>query len=440
MTGALAEGNAEAMTDGDFTAGHSLYDQADLDRLSLAAPLLGATGWIDGLARLINIDCSGQPASFRAYADVLQDMFAPLGFGFQRLSRPLGQESHVSTDAIGSGMGMVAARRTGRRVCTIYFRMNSLPAGEGWTRPPFSLTRQSSRLYGRGTTEMKGAIAAVWAALRAADAVGLGLAYDPVLLFCADDGHGHHLGLRRMLMEGLVEGHVMCLDGAATPRIWSGSPGSIHLSVSLEGRELSEPATAANPVEAMTPLMARLMRLKDEVEARPSDPEQGRPQASLSINSIHGGTPGADRPTGCRLLLNRSYTAQEDFGGILEEIQAAVRDGCAEAGHLNVQTELAGHCAPVQDPDRGPNWERWKQALSWGFGYPASKFKRLDGREGSPLGFVQQAGVQELLLGGLRRAACTPHGPDEFTTIEDVESLARSVLAYLAEVPEIPAY
>jgi succinyl-diaminopimelate desuccinylase len=48
--------------------------------------------------------------------------------------------------------------------------------------------------------------------------------------------------------------------------------------------------------------------------------------------------------------------------------------------------------------------------------------------------------VQELLLGGLRRAACTPHGPDEFTTIEDVESLARSVLAYLAEVPEIPAY
>ncbi|MFC7551898.1 hypothetical protein ACFQU7_05790 [Pseudoroseomonas wenyumeiae] len=79
------------MTDGEFLAGHSLYDHADLDRLSLAAPLLGATGWIDGLARLVNIDCSGQPSScFGDYTDVLRDMFTPLGFSFRRLSAPAG--------------------------------------------------------------------------------------------------------------------------------------------------------------------------------------------------------------------------------------------------------------------------------------------------------------------------------------------------------------
>lgn len=429
------------MTDGDFLSGHSLYDHADLDRLSLAAPLLGATGWIDGLARLVNIDCSGHPSScFQAYADVLQDMFAPLGFGFRRLSAPPDAES--SGKAGGeTAAGMVATRRTGRRACTIYFRMNSMPAGEGWTRPPFVLTRQSSRLYGRGTTEMKGAIAAVWAALRAADAVGLGLNYDPVLIFCADRGDGHHAALRRMTAEGLVEGHVMCLDGPATPRIWSGSLGSIHISVSLEGAEPPDDAmTVVNPVEAMAPLMARLVRLKEEIELRAAGAGQEELPAALAVSSIQGGTPGADWPASCSLLLNRSYTAREDLQAVLGELQATIREGCLEAGHLTVQTVLSGHCVPVRNPDQGPNWARWQQALSWGFGYPMARFRRLGSREGSPLGFVQQAGVQELLLGGLRRAACTPSGPDEFTTIEDVEALARSVLAYLAEVPEIPTY
>lgn len=429
------------MTDGDFPAGHALYDHGDLDRLSLAAPLLGATGWIDGLARLVSIDCSGKPeACFRSYADVLQDMFAPLGFSFRRLSTPTAASRPVASRAGNADVGMVAARRTGRRVCTIYFRMSSLPAGEGWTRPPFALTRQSSRLYGRGTTEMKGAIAAVWAALRAADAVGLGLAYDPVILFCADQGDGHHPGLRQMTAEGLVEGHVMCLDGLAAPRVWSGSLGSIRLAVSLENPEPADPSPLMNPVEAMAPLVARLMQLKDEIEARGTAEMQDDLKAALSVINVHGGVPGAEFPASCRLMLNRSYTAEEEFGSVLDELERTVRSGCEEVRHLNLHTVLAGHCAPVRDPDQGPNWPRWKQALSWGFGFPPAKFRRVGSREGSPLGFVQQAGVQEVLLGGLRRPGSTPYGPDEFTTVEDVESLARSVLAYLAEVPEIPAY
>ncbi|MFC7551899.1 peptidase dimerization domain-containing protein [Pseudoroseomonas wenyumeiae] len=145
----------------------------------------------------------------------------------------------------------------------------------------------------------------------------------------------------------------MCLDGPATPRIWSGSLGSIHLSVSLEGPEPPDPTSVANPVEAMAPLMARLMRLKEEIEARASESEQEDLRAALSVSSIHGGTPETDWPTHCRLLLHRSYTAREDFDAVLDELQAAIHEGCAEASHLNVKTSLSGHCAPVQDPDQG---------------------------------------------------------------------------------------
>jgi succinyl-diaminopimelate desuccinylase len=56
------------------------------------------------------------------------------------------------------------------------------------------------------------------------------------------------------------------------------------------------------------------------------------------------------------------------------------------------------------------------------------------------MGFAQQAGVPEVLLGGLRRPGGDPYGADEYTTVEDVEALARSVLAYLSDVAEVPRY
>jgi succinyl-diaminopimelate desuccinylase len=48
------------------------------------------------------------------------------------------------------------------------------------------------------------------------------------------------------------------------------------------------------------------------------------------------------------------------------------------------------------------------------------------------MGWVQQAGITEILLGGLSRPGCGAHGADEHTTLEDVLALAHSILLYFA--------
>jgi succinyl-diaminopimelate desuccinylase len=45
---------------------------------------------------------------------------------------------------------------------------------------------------------------------------------------------------------------------------------------------------------------------------------------------------------------------------------------------------------------------------------------------------VQQAGIKEILLGGLIRPESNAHAPDEFTTVSDVVALARAILFYLS--------
>jgi len=418
------------------------FDDSHLDRLNMAAALLSATGWIDQLARLVAIDTAFPPGGgYGGFADALQDLFAPLGFGLRRVEPP--ESLWRCRPAAGPRVSLVASRRTGRPVCSIPCHMDTAPPGPGWTRPPLTLTRQGSVLFGRGTVEMKGAIVALWAALRAADAVGLSLRFDPLLLFTTDDKGGCFPGLRYLAEQQMVEGHVLCLNGSAAPRIWVGCLGSFDLEIRIS--HCMRMRNGAGAAQAMRPILTALTDLQAELRQRssrlPAPPEQGggmlRP--SLSFVSVAAETePDEKEPVGV-LVLKRHFTSDEGFGRALEELKARVDRAAQAAGcRCAVECRVLRRIDAVTDPDQGPNGPSWQRALSWGFGFPTQSFRRWGGAGGSPLGFVQQAGIKEILLGGLLRPGQAPHAPDEHTTVEDVEALARSVLAYLADLPGVP--
>jgi succinyl-diaminopimelate desuccinylase len=92
---------------------------------------------------------------------------------------------------------------------------------------------------------------------------------------------------------------------------------------------------------------------------------------------------------------------------------------------------VLGHLVPVSDPT-GPHWPRWQQAVGRAFGFAPEAFRAWGASTSSDMGFVQQAGIREILLGGLARADNNVHAPDEFTTIDDVVALARATLLYFS--------
>ncbi|WP_419896794.1 M20/M25/M40 family metallo-hydrolase [Roseomonas sp. USHLN139] len=403
-------------------------DALALDRLGLAAPLLGATGWIDDLARLVAIDTAAPPGQgYGAFAALLQDMFAPLGFGLRRLTMP--EEALSGAPDGGPRINLIASRRSGRPVCCLHFQMDTPPAGPGWSRPPLTLTRQGHLLYGLGTRRMKGAIAAVWAALRAADAVGLGLRFDPLLVFTTDGGQGAnpHAGLRHLAEQGVLEGHLVSLGGLAAPRLWTGSPACLDLEIRI-------PA-GAGAAEAALPVLSRLTALQGQL-GQGTDCRNEGPRLSITTVSAEQ---AVDRSNAfCSLGLHRRLGAGETRESILAELDAVLRD-VLPPGHTATIREVAAIPA-VTEPHRGPNAGRWQQAMRWGFGFGPEAFREYGGAAPSALGFVQQAGVSEILQAGLQRLGQPAQGPDECTSIDDVEALARALLAYLADVPEFPSF
>ena len=95
--------------------------------------------------------------------------------------------------------------------------------------------------------------------------------------------------------------------------------------------------------------------------------------------------------------------------------------------------KIQGHLAPVTDPRGETLWPRWIAALSQGFGWPVENFRAWGASTSSDMGWVQQTGHQEILLGGLGRADRNIHAADEHTTVQDLMGLARSILFYFAE-------
>lgn len=398
---------------------------------------------VDALAQMVAIDTSLPPGGGTAeFADLMKALVSDQGFETKVIDVPESLWTVPGVAFAGPRRNLVARRQTGKPACGLYFHIDTVPAAPGWTRKPFELGREGSTLYGLGAADMKGTIAAVLLALRAAERCGVELAYDPVLLFCTDEEGGLYPGVRYLAEQGELPRHIVNFNGTAAPRIWAGSFGLFNLLVRLRGRtvhagEGNRTGKGVNAIEQALPLLGALVQLKQQVAERrsnlPPPPHADGPlRPQLSIAAANGGTSGGQVPSLFEILVSRRYAPEEDFEAALDEVLATVTECTARVEGLTVETRLAGHLAPTGDPG-GPHWPRWQQALAFGFRYAPEDFARWGAASCSDFGWVQRAGVtQEVLLGGLGRPESCVHSPDEHTTIEDIVALSRSVLAYLA--------
>ncbi|OON40356.1 acetylornithine deacetylase [Izhakiella australiensis] len=393
------------------------------------------------LEKMLSIDTCFPPGNgYGAFADLITGLLSPLGWSFERVSVPPALWQTADGSAQGERVNLIARAPTDAgEHCNLYFHVDTVPAGDGWSCPPLALTQRDGKLLGRGSADMKGTIVAALAALRAAERYQLPLRFKPVFLLCTDEEGGLYPGIRYLAEQQLFSGHLLSFNGGAVPRIWAGCFGSLDVAIHIEGRSAhsGDPVGGINALEAALPVMNAIYSLKQQIEQRtsalPSPPHwQGKPLVSrLTLAAAHSGSKGSTLPHRCELLINRRYAPEEQFDQVWQELEHCLKQAADLSPALSVSWHLIGHLAPVSDPT-GPHWPRWQAALSRGFGFEANDFAAWGSSTSSDMGWVQQAGIQEILLGGLARPDNHIHAADEFTTMQDIVSLSQSILAYLA--------
>lgn len=137
---------------------------------------------IEALCKLISIESvKGEPATLMPYGKGVFDV----------LMKMLSFAEHMDFDSVNlySHMGYVDYGE-GEETLAILTHLDVVPAGDGWTFPPFEGTVQDGRVYGRGAIDNKGPAVAALYALDAIKENGVELNKRVRLLFGCDEESG----------------------------------------------------------------------------------------------------------------------------------------------------------------------------------------------------------------------------------------------------------
>jgi succinyl-diaminopimelate desuccinylase len=186
--------------------------------------------------------------------------------------------------------------------------------------PPHGAVIEGSRMYGRGTSDMKSGLAAMLLAAASLHQDGIRLAGDLIFLATAGeevDSCGARLYAEQnslLGLDGIVIGEPTC------SRVAVGHKGALWLRISLFGRSAhgSMPQLGLNAVEGMMEVIALLHRHALEWQAQ--DDVLG--SSSLSVNKITGGVQTNVVPDHCAIDVDIRTVPPLQHGSLLEEIEA----------------------------------------------------------------------------------------------------------------------
>ncbi|MGK6315699.1 acetylornithine deacetylase [Neorhizobium sp. DT-125] len=207
-------------------------------------------------------------------------------------------------------------------------------AGQDWTVPPFSLTRKNGKLYGRGTTDMKGFVASALALVEAIDVESLAA---PLWLAISYDEEIGCVGVRQMLEEIAARDILPDLIIVGEPtsmQLGLGHKGKIAFHVKATGvpRHSAEAPLALNALHIATDFITGLRKLQAEIEARGSrEAGYSVPYATVHVGKLMGGTAVNLVPDHAELLMECRMMAADDPLALAEQ----VRKACATAVALH---------------------------------------------------------------------------------------------------------
>jgi succinyl-diaminopimelate desuccinylase len=166
----------------------------------------------------------------------------------------------------------------------------------GQSAGQFRAVEREGRIYGRGSSDMKGGIAAMLFALYALAECRAPLSGSIGLSLVPDEETGGALGMRHLSAEGLLPDARlgMLMPEPSSGVVWHASRGALSLRVRIQGKPAHVGLThqGVNAFEQMADLVHSLVRLKQRVEQRRTALPVRPPEANRSVMLIGGESGG----------------------------------------------------------------------------------------------------------------------------------------------------
>jgi len=293
-----------------------------------------------------------------------------------------------------------------------------------WTKEPFGAEVADGRMYGRGSCDMKGGVAAMLLGVEAALSAGTlpgKLVYQSVI----EEECGGNGALAAVLAGPQADAALIAeptnggMDLVAVGVIWA------RITLETDSRHASNADRGANPIEAAYPVIQALHGLEAELNADPEPELAGLDQPYLlNVGALHAGNWASMTPGRATLDVRLGFPIRMEPAEAQERLGAAVRTADPSA-----QVSFRGFRA------RGYSFD------------PESPFVRLLGdcheelRGGRPRPDPSRATTDLRFFEG--QAVCygptgeNLHGVDEWVDLESIADVAAVIALLIRRWAEI---
>lgn len=370
------------------------------------------------LSELVALPClPGQPNA--TIADAVTARLAGCGLRVHRIPGPEGDRTNLFA-SIGpvDQPGIILSGH-----------LDVVPAaGQSWTSDPFRLTGRDGRLYGRGTTDMKGFVACMIAAVPLFLRAGL---RRPVHLALSYDEEIGCRGVPHLIaaLPGLCALPAGCIVGepSGMQPVLS-HKGKLAIEVAFTGRAAhsSDPAAGVNALYAGAALALRVQQAAEALARHGQRDTRFTPDHSTLVAGVlRAGTAVNIIPDHAALSMEVRTIPGEGADSLMDPILAAAEGLVAAGTALSHRvTELARY--PALPPEG--------QALAAQLAAWTGQSPRQSVSYGTEAGLFHAAGIPAVVCGpgDIARA----HRPDEYITgpeLADCMGMMARLAAELAQ-------
>ncbi|MGC9326100.1 MAG: M20 family metallopeptidase [Candidatus Hinthialibacter sp.] len=244
---------------------------------------------------------------------------------------------------------------------TLHFNshFDVVPVSSDWKTDPFQPVVKRDRLYGRGTSDMKGCITSCIFALKALKHCKAAPPWNIEVSFTCDEEIGGHCGAGYIIQNDLVkpDAAVIC-EGGAGDSIMSGHRGVLWADILVRGVSAhgSNPEAGVNAFEKGYLLVNRFLeRHKEHLkrETRHSMDRETARRPSMTLGGVSGGGAKVNTiPDHFHFTIDRRLIPEETVKQVKDDYREILQTAMREDKTLKAQMNLLmGFDAAITDPD-----------------------------------------------------------------------------------------
>lgn len=258
-------------------------------------------------------------------------------------------------DALGMrprmlGECVIASVGTGPRVLRFHGHYDVVPHS---TTGQFEPRIEGANLFGRGSSDMKGGLAAMIYASHALDRCGAELDARVELVLVPDEETGGARGSARLDAAGFFDEDCIGMLTAepTSGAVWNSSRGAITMRVTVRGKpaHVGLSCQGVNAFEGMLRVAGELEKLKAEVQRRETAyhimPRAARRSILMMGGECRGGSNFNVVPDACSFTVDRRINPEEDLAEEKERLMEVLGRLQSQGVAIEVEVIQEGNCS-----------------------------------------------------------------------------------------------